>query len=246
MILFKAKTKYNNLKVVRKGDVITLFSEDDVKQSAIDIGNPFLPCLEYARSMILSLALHSSPKSILMLGLGGGTIAMMLYHIYEDAYIDVIEIDEEMPKIARKFFHFITDFRMRVVIEDACLYIQNSTKKYDIIILDTYLGEDQPKSMTTLTCYKTIRDLLLPDGIFVANLTTGFNSHFDAKMEQIGSAFPYIWLLPAERKNNMLVFASRKKRSKLKIIRNATLEQSKVPFDLSLIKLTKNIRQYER
>ena len=126
-ILFQKQTRFNNLTVIRKRNIITLWSGGN-KQTEIDVDNPLCTRLEYSRNFFLSLAFQPDPRSILALGLGGGAIPSLLHSILEKSIIDVVEIDPEMPAIARKYFCFSISERLRLFIDDAYFFIRDTKK----------------------------------------------------------------------------------------------------------------------
>jgi spermidine synthase len=101
MILHRASTKYNEIVVTRRGDVITLWSPADIKQTAINVTVPALPHLEYARNTLLGVSFRPRPEKVLVIGLGGGSIPLMYAAACKGASIDAVEIDPVVVKAAK-------------------------------------------------------------------------------------------------------------------------------------------------
>lgn len=95
-------------------------------------------------------------KSILILGLGGGTVAKLLRQRYPDAKIIGIEIDPIMISLGKKYLS-LDKYKVDIRIEDA-LTSKLLNETWDLVVVDTYLGdkyvtiseEKLPKSKLTI------------------------------------------------------------------------------------------------
>ncbi len=221
--LYKGKTDFNSVTVTQKGAIVTLWSPSGIRQTEIDTSAALLPRLEYARNSVLSLAFSPCPASMLILGLGGGALPLMFYHIAAEIHIDVVEIDPEMQRIAEKYFGFFTDSRLKLFIDDAARYIRqtDTAKRYDIIILDAYIGHKQHDSLTSEEFFSAAARRLNPGGVLVANLLTKKRSRFETMKQRIASVFGDLWLLPGETSTNTLVFAKKEVISRFDILKNS-------------------------
>jgi len=240
-ILYRAKTPFNDILVTQEKNIITLWSPPTVKQTAIDVSNPVLPYLEYVQNILLGLAFHPNPKSILILGLGGGSLPMILANINKRTGIDVVEIDPDIAVVAKKYFHFITTPRLQLFIDDASLFIKKSVNNYDLIILDAYIGNKLPQTLSTLEFFIETNRRLSLRGIFIVNLMTSDKLHFKKMLNRVGSVFRELWLLPGKTSNNTIAFATNAKLSQAEIARYAQLLQKDLSYDFQLARLTVNL-----
>lgn len=239
--LYKTRTDYNNITVTREGDIVTLWSPANVRQTVIDLSSPTLPCLEYAKYTYLSLAFCPEPGSILIMGLGGGALPVMFYHTCPNTSIHVVEIDPGIPMIAKKYFNFFVDSRLELFLDDAFSFIQNANKKYDVIMMDAYIGRKQHRPLTTTEFFMEIKDRLTPTGLLTANLMTQNKSRFDAMKSRIGSVFKDLWYLPGETSTNAVAFAVKEKISKTQLLKNIKELQVSIPNEIQLKKLAGKI-----
>jgi len=85
-------------------------------------------------------------QKILILGLGGGTLAKLLRKKYPKAKITGVEIDPVMIELGKKYLK-LNDYNIDIQIVDASLYtiydIQNTN--FDLVIVDMYSGDNFPK-----------------------------------------------------------------------------------------------------
>jgi spermidine synthase len=245
-IVFQKQTRFNNLTVIRKKNIITLWSGGN-KQTEIDAGNPLCTRLEYSRNFFLSLAFHPAPASILVLGLGGGAIPSLLHSILEKSIIDVVEIDPEMPAIAKKYFYFSISERLRLFIDDAFFFVRDTKKNYDIVLMDAYIENQIPETVDSTAFFAETARALAPNGIFVANLMTVNKEHFENNLEKMSGIFKDIWLLSGMTSTNSLVFAATDKILKPKMQKKTKTLTKKIPFDLKIHQLIgqlENIQQH--
>src|SRR6266852_3464507 len=92
------------------------FNGDHV-QSTMKVGKPHQLAGEYTRRMMAFLLFHPRPQRIVMIGLGGGSLAKFIYYEMPDASITVVEVNPKVVAAARSHFHMPRDDeRLRVVI----------------------------------------------------------------------------------------------------------------------------------
>ena len=234
-VLFKKKTGFNNISVTRDGNLVTLWAPPGkIKQTTVDIANPTLPGLEYASNCILSLVFRPNPGSLLVLGLGGGAVPMMFYHLCKDIRIDVVEIDPVIRDVAKKYFNFITNSRVKVHIDDAYRFIQKNGQKYDIIIMDAFIGQKQHRSLTAEGFFLAARERLNPGGLFVTNLMTKYTTRFEKMKSRLGSVFNSLWIFPGEISANALAFAKNEKITKAYLLKNMKQLQVPIPREIRM------------
>jgi len=115
------------------------------------------------------------PRSVLMLGVAGGTSLRTLRHLLPDAKLTGVEIDSELLSLARK--HMDLDAIGADIIEaDAWTWLLQNRRKFDVVIDDLYLaGEDdvfRPHSWDT-TRHDLLMRAVAPGGHLAINLVTG-------------------------------------------------------------------------
>ncbi len=141
-------------------------------QSRMDTETRKFPVLVYSRMMLASLLFQPSPKNILMLGLGGGSISKFLHHRFPEAGLDVVEVDPKVIKLCKKFFYLQESENYRLHAMDARIFVQNQIgkKTYDLILLDVYKSGSVPYHLKTKEFYREILDILNPGGVVASNL----------------------------------------------------------------------------
>jgi spermidine synthase len=142
------------------------------RQSCVDLRHPDKLVFEYTQMMLGSLLLEPEPHSVLIIGLGGGTLPRTLGHLLPNAQIDVVEIDPAVVSVARDYFGYVPGAHQRVFEEDGRAYVRRmlrTLQRYQLIMLDAYDQQYIPEHMLTREFLSQVRTLLTPNGILAAN-----------------------------------------------------------------------------
>ena len=142
------------------------------RQSCIDLQQPNRLMFEYTQMMLGSLLLNPDPRSILIIGLGGGTLPRTLGKLLPEADIDVVEIDPAVVSVAGQYFNYQPSAHQHVYEEDGRAYVRRmlrTDKRYQLIMLDAYDNQYIPEHLLTQEFLTQVRSLLAPNGIVAAN-----------------------------------------------------------------------------
>ena len=201
-----AKTVY----VSEKFGVRSLHIGSDTVQSAMRIARPNDLELSYTRSMMACLLFHAEPRNVLMVGLGGGSVAKYVYHQLPEAKVRVLELDPQVVAIARQCFLVPPDeARFQVIVGDGAEYMDRRDVRADIIMVDGYDAESHVEALATREFYSHCRARLAVGGVLVANLWGG-DRQFNEVLKRIEDVFPDGTLcLPARKPGNVIAFAFR-------------------------------------
>ena len=145
---------------------------EDSTQTCINLNYPKRMVFSYTQMSMASLLLNPNPASVLIVGLGGGTLPMALRDLLPNARIDTVEIDEAVVRVAKEYFGYREDEYNRAIIQDARVYGKRSALRgltYDLIILDAFNGEYIPEHLMTVEFLEEMRALLSDNGVLVAN-----------------------------------------------------------------------------
>lgn len=118
------------------------------------------------------LSLMPNPKknlSILILGLGAGTVAQLLSRRLKPSKIVGVEIDPLIVDIGQKFFDLDKVKSLEVVVRDAGKFVQEKSGPYNFIVVDTYRGGVFPRSFSGPTFLKRLKVSLVEGGTLVFN-----------------------------------------------------------------------------
>lgn len=144
-ILEERESKYNgHLRVVRTWGMGTYIQaggltpiKSGITQSGGIVENIWRSTLRQVHSTKYPV------QSILILGLGGGTLAKLLRKKYPEAKITGVEIDPMMIELGRKYLD-LDKYNIDIKICDANTY-NLLPKTYDLVVVDMYSGDSFPK-----------------------------------------------------------------------------------------------------
>lgn len=196
--------------VSEKYGVRSLHIGSDTVQSAMRITKPNDLELSYTRSMMAFLLFSDRPTRILMVGLGGGSLAKFVYHRLPWVTTEVVEVNPRVVAIARQCFHVPQDeARIKVIVGNGADYVSEPGRIFDVIAVDGYDGESQVEELSDKAFYLACRARLTAGGMVVVNLW-GSDRKFQETLVKIEAAFPAGTLcLPAEKPGNIIVFGFR-------------------------------------
>lgn len=174
-VIHSESSLYQNILVTQNGALRCMqftIRKDQRNQSCIDSSHPQRLVFVYTRMMLAALLLNPSPTRILIVGLGGGTLPTSLAQLFPDAYIDVVELDPAVLKVARAYFDFEPSANMRVFEQDARVWVKRAAAmptRYDLIMLDAFNGEYIPEHLMTREYLLETRELLVDGGVLASN-----------------------------------------------------------------------------
>lgn len=162
--------EYDRPFVFDDGRTRSLYFSLDYVQSSMRTRDPIALEFAYTRKMMSFLLFRHQTRSILMLGLGGGSLAKYCYAHLPRCRIDVVEIDPYVIDFREQFFIPANDSRFRVIHDDAAKYIDRCPARPDVIMLDAFDRSGFSGSIDSRDFYRKARTLLSADGMLIANL----------------------------------------------------------------------------
>lgn len=209
-ILFEKESPYNTVVVVEddRGLRTLQFERYGARQSVVKVGDPDHIELPYAKTMFAGLALMPDPQRILIVGLGGGTIPVFLHKHYPKATIDVVDIDPVVVAVAREYFDFREDAKLRAHVADGRKFIEECRKPYDVIFLDAFSADSIPYTLATQEFLKAVRRAASPRGVVLSNIWDRFsNPLYDEMLRTYRSVFDEVCVMEVRASGNRIVVA---------------------------------------
>jgi spermidine synthase len=148
--------------------------------------------------MMASLMYPEELKSILMVGLGGGSISTYLGRFLPEAAINTVEIDPGVIAAAKKYFGVRTTGKVRYLEGDGRVYLTRNKGRYDLILLDAYQGGYVPFHLLTREFYELVKERLTPAGAAAFNIHQGTKLH-DSTILTLKAVFKHVDLYPSGR-----------------------------------------------
>jgi spermidine synthase len=177
-------------------------------QSAVRLDAPNDLELAYTRYMMGFLLFQPNPQDILMIGLGGGSLAKFVYHRLPLVRTVVVEINTEVVVTARRYF-FVPgdDDRLQVQIAEGGEYVASHPNTADVVVVDGFDEGCQVPALCTADFYDTARNALKRNGVLVVNLLSR-DKRFHDYMSRIENSFNgRVASVTVEPHGNVIVFA---------------------------------------
>tara|TARA_E500000331_G_scaffold348669_2_gene390624 strand:- start:2113 stop:3006 length:894 start_codon:yes stop_codon:yes gene_type:complete len=212
-VIHEEKSLYRNIEVkesVNRRCLVFAIKKGDRNQTCMDLTDPQKVVFPYARMTFAGLLLNPQPSSILVIGLGGGTIPTVLATLYPDSQIDVVEIDLAVVDVARKYFAYSESERSRVYVQDARVFIKRAGLRgvtYDLVILDAFTGDYIPEHLMTAEFIEETARLLSPNGVLVAN-TFSTSALYDHESVTYNKVFPEFINFKMPNTGNRVIIAT--------------------------------------
>ena len=161
-IQIKENTKYRWLS----------FDESNAKQSMMLKEHPNRLAFRYTQRIIENIDTDTI-SSVLVLGMGGGSIPSYIHHKNNNIKIDVVEIYEEVKQVAYDYFLFPVHNNITVHIQDAYNFISDCKKSYDVVIVD--VSPKGTQHLQTESFHRSIYTKLNNGGMCIINKISSVN-----------------------------------------------------------------------
>jgi spermidine synthase len=169
-IIYEVESMGIPIQVVDKTNVRHLRFGNSIRQSSINKEKPFKLQTKYTRDMAKVFDHYKDiPESIIVLGLGAGTIPSYLFHRFPKTKIYVVEILPELKEIASDYFSMPRNERLEIVIGDAYDYIKETQIRFDLIFMDVFSKNSIPKKFRTEEFYAGLKRLISANGYVAFN-----------------------------------------------------------------------------
>ena len=194
--------------VSEAGGLRSLHVGGEAIQSAMRIDDPFALALDYTRCMMAFLLFHPRPRDVLMIGLGGGSLAKFVYRRLKRTRVRAIECDARVVQAARSYFALPSDdARLQVEIGDGAQALV--PQGCDVLMVDGFEDEAQAPDLASQDFYNAAFLALRDSGVLVINFMDD-DPAFDRRLQWLERAFGgAVLALPALSDPNILVFALR-------------------------------------
>lgn len=229
--------KRASVQVSEHRGVRTLHLGGEAIQSAIRLSAPERLELAYTRAMMAFMLFAPAPRDMLMIGLGGGSIARFVCERMPRSRITVVELHAQVVAAARSFFGVPTDHeQLRIVVEDGAGYVPTRRADCDVLLLDAFADGRSVRALATQAFYEACREALRPNGLLVVNFIAD-EPRLGTYLARLEQAFGgRVLRLPSEDRENTIMLAFKRRTARLPIapLRRAARELKRryeLPFD---------------
>ncbi len=174
-------------------------------QSAMNLLHPQRLSLNYTRKMMAFLLFNPSPTRILLLGLGGGSLAKFCYSHLPHTSITAVEVNPDVIALRKAFCVPENDERFRVVQAEGADYVARAGRSKDVILADACDRTGVAAECESLEFYQHAYHRLDPGGVFISNLCSDAST---TQIRRIRTVFgEHCMTLRARRDGNLILLA---------------------------------------
>lgn len=173
-LVYEGESIYNYLQVKEDERTVALSTNVLFGVQSVYEKDDVLTGLYYDYAMAAPFMADVNNKEsmdILILGMGTGTFATQCNRYFGEKTklnIEGVEIDEDITKLANKYFHL--DNTIPVYTYDGRAYLNAVDKKYDVIMVDAYQDITIPFQMSSVEFFTLVKEHLNENGIMVVNM----------------------------------------------------------------------------
>lgn len=190
----------------RRGKTTELQFAHGVSQSQMVTRDPDRLLIDYTRTMLGALVLVPRPRSVGMIGLGGGSQAKYCYRHLPEARIEVVENNPHVLALRRRFSVPDDDARFRVFLDDGARFLRERREQFDLLLVDGYDETGIPEALSTQAFYDDCRASLAEGGAMATNL---YCKDAAAHIERLHRAFgaDRVVVMEESRQSNRVAIA---------------------------------------
>lgn len=206
-LVYEKETPYSHLEVIDTQNYRSLIL-DGMLHSKMEKDNPDNLVVRYTKYFHIGMLAKPDAQDVLFVGGGGFSGPKNFLKSYPAINVDVVEIDPEVIKTSKEYFNVEPNPRLRIINEDARVFLSNTEKKYDIIILDAYAQDFVPFHLLTKEYFLLLDQHLKPNGIIISNILTSLvgdtSDLFRAIYKTMAEVYPTIYVYPTTDKLPMI------------------------------------------
>lgn len=139
-------------------------------QSEMRLAAPHALVLAYTRAMMCFALFVPRPRHIVMVGLGGGSLAKFCYRHFPAARITVLELRADVIALRGQFALPPDDARFQVIHADAVAWLAGRRAIADVLVVDGFDRAGLPPALGSARFYGDCRRALADGGVLVANM----------------------------------------------------------------------------
>jgi spermidine synthase len=171
-------------------------------------------------------------SSALVLGDAGGTIPRAYARFFPRLRVDGVELDPTVTDAARRFLGLGAIRTLRTFTDDARVFLERSTRRYDLVIVDAYRQPYIPFQLATKEFFELVRRHLTPGGLVALNVASTPRDHGLTRGvgATLAAVFPQVWQWRALRFSDLVFALDRPQPRAALVARSASVPRQLQPL----------------
>jgi len=132
-------------------------------------------------------------KKVLLLGLGAGSVVDLLVNKHAlKCEIIGVELDPTVIDFAKKYFEIDKYKSLKIIQADAYEFVQNCDEKFDLIVVDLFVGDTVPEVFTSNSFIMNLRKLTHEKCCVAFNKMTDSTKHKE-ELKSLSATFNQVF-----------------------------------------------------
>ncbi len=206
-VIHSERDQFGLIQVVDSPICRSLHFDTAVKQSRYFFHAPLTLAFEYQQVLEQQLWHHAQQRplnSLLMLGVGGGSLASKLHIMFPKLQMTLVDLRQSVIDIAHDFFHLPMHPHIQTLSEDAAVFMQAPPQRYDAIIVDLFDAQGMPEVFTQPVFLQQLIHASALPGLLLINLWQS-TPEPTLRVIQHMETFGNITLLPIHSSKNLIL-----------------------------------------
>ncbi len=202
-----ARTDQDGFRVLEQSGYRWLCTDDDSIQSIMRVDAPAELILPNHVAMLIGLLLADTPKRVLNLGFGIGSLERFLHNRLPALEIISVDASPVMVDLAREHFHVPHDWP--VTIQSAEDFLHANVLTFDLMLCDLFAGASHADCLYDTRFYRDAAQHLSAAGVLSLNLSTDSEQDLIAILMALRKSFEWVALVTIPSHSNVVVLACR-------------------------------------
>src|SRR5436190_13528701 len=215
-VVFEKFSPYHHVQVLDEGGM-RMLSFDGTRETRMSLINPLQGHFEYTEYFHMPWIWNHDIHRVLMIGLGGGSTQRSYQHYYTNVTVDTVELDPVVVDVAKRYFTVKETPQLKVINEDGRVFLNSSTNRYDVILMDAYTttryGSSLPPHLTTKEFFQVANTHLTTNGVLAYNVIgqmQGWKADIIGGLYRtLKEVFPQVYSFPASSSMNVVFVATK-------------------------------------
>ncbi|XP_047469133.1 eEF1A lysine and N-terminal methyltransferase-like [Penaeus chinensis] len=232
-----------NQNVIQSEAKLLVVKDKKKKKEKLTIDYSYLSC-EHHLAMVGGLGLIPS-GDVLLVGLGGGPLATYIHKYIPKVTLTAVELDPSMVEVAKEWFGFVPDSRLKVEVGDGLDYIAKKAEegtKFSVVLFDVDSKDSSvgmscpPRDFVERSFLEKVASCLTDGGLLILNLVCRDEKLKAAVISDIKALFPSVLCQQIPEEVNCILFCSL----------SSQQANLKSDFEKGLREINKSLKQYQK
>ena len=207
-LIAEAESQYQYVDIVQNSNGVRYLElNEGLVVHSVWRANTVLTGGEWDAFLVVPALLDHPVRNVLVIGNACGTIARAFSVFYPQAHVDGVELDPTVTQLCKQYMGEAAIPNLTVITADGRPYLDTTTSKYDLIIVDAYQQPYIPFQLVTQEFFALCQHHLNPGGALALNVERipGSDTLDDTIESTVAATMPDAWVWPALRLNEIIV-----------------------------------------